>query len=483
MDLLQIENGKIVNSAGKTVNLRGTCVGGYLNLEDFINAYPGTESALRKHIENTLGKVKGKMFFDRMADNFFSEDDIAFIAASGANCIRIPLNYRNFEADENPFVYLEDGFRRLEDILKLCEKYSVYVILDMHAAQGWQNCHWHSDNERGASLLWTHKAFQDRFVALWEEFARRCEGKNVVAGYNLMNEPSTGNPNGEHVFDFYENFKSDWAAMNNLYRRTVKAIRDIDPGHIIFLEGDNYSRHFDGLEEPFAPNLVYGSHNYTPPGFGPGVYPGYYPSEAGPIYWDKNRQRRDLLNCQGSIFSEKHNVPLWVGEFGAQYHGKKEDLQYRLLAMDDQLAVYNECNVHWTTWTYKDAGIMGWVTLNPESDYLKIVDPVQHMKRTLGAENFVAQYQECPGRAKSRELADLILAESGNYDCQNAANSYTFNYAALTGYAAAMLQPAYARRFANMTETEIDNVMQAFHFKNCIVNKDYLEVLKRRLAE
>ncbi len=483
MDLLQIENGKIINTSGKVVNLRGTCIGGFLNLEDFINAYPGTESTLRKHMLDTLGSVKGKMFFDRMADNFFAEDDIAFITASGANCIRIPLNYRCFETDDKPFSYNEEGFKRLDGILKLCEKYSIYVILDMHAAPGWQNCHWHSDNERGVALLWTHKLFQDRFVALWQEFARRYEGRNVVAGYNLINEPSTGNPNGEHAFDFYEHYKPDWDAMNSLYSRTVKAIRDVDPKHIIFLEGDNYSRYFEGLDAPFAANLVYSSHNYTSPGFGSGPYPGYYQSEAGLVYWDKNRQKMDILNCQGYIFSRQHNVPLWVGEFGSQYHGEKEQLHYRLKAMDDQLAVYNECDINWTTWTYKDAGIMGWVTLDPESDYMKIVEPVQQMKRNLGAENFVAQYWDSPGRVKSRELADLILAESGNYQCQNAANAYTFNYAALTGYAAAMLQPAYARRFANMTETEIDNIMQAFNFKNCIINKDYLEILKQRLTE
>ena len=46
-------------------------------------------------------------------------------------------------------------------------------------------------------------------------------------------------------------------------RRVVQAIHAIDPDHIVFLEGDYYSRRFDGMETPFAPNLVYSSHNYA----------------------------------------------------------------------------------------------------------------------------------------------------------------------------------------------------------------------------
>jgi len=150
--------------------------------------------------------------------------------------------------------------------------------------------------------------------------------------------------------------------------------------------------------------------------------------------------------------------------------------------LDDQLSVYNEAGMNWTTWTYKDAGIMGWVTLDKNSEYMKIVEPVQEMKRYLGAENFVAQYWDSPGRTKSRELAQMIQDAVVNPDLNINDTAYTFNYAALTGFAAAMIQPAYAKRFANMTETDIDRVMQAFHFKNCVINEKYIDVLKNALT-
>ena len=106
-------------------------------------------------------------------------------------------------------------------------------------------------------MLWKYRHFQERIIALWEEFAKRYRDRSAVAGYDLMNEPSTGTPTGEHAYDFYEFYQSDWDAINRLYREIAEAVRKIDKRHILFLEGDNYSRDFAGLDAPFEENLVY----------------------------------------------------------------------------------------------------------------------------------------------------------------------------------------------------------------------------------
>ena len=480
MDLLQVKKNHIVDEAGKKVMLRGTCVGGFMNMEDFINGYPGTESGFRRMLAEEIGESKATLFFKLLLDKFFGEDDIKFIKEMGANCIRIPLNYRHFESDDNPFVYQEEGFERLGKIVALCEKYGLYVILDLHAVAGWQNCHWHSDNERALSLLWSHKLFQDRMVGLWEEIARRFKGSKAVAGYNLVNEPATGNISGEHAFDFYDQYKPNWEAINSLYRRLVEAIRKVDEAHIIFLEGDYYSRLFAGFDAPFADNLVYSSHNYIAPGYGPGKYPGYY----GITYWDKNKVKVDFLSQEGTQFTKEHNVPLWVGEFGSQYHGSAEDIPSRIGSMNDQLSLYNEMDAHWTTWTYKDPGIMGWVQFDPESEFMKIIAPIQKMKRDMGAENFVALYDgQSEGKEIARELADYILDESQNTDLSHEFNAYAMNYVVLTGYAAAMLQRTYVKLFRGYDEEDIERITDAFAFKNCIKNEEYVKLLKERLAD
>jgi hypothetical protein len=481
MEFIRTSGKKIVNESGGEVYLRGTCVGGWMNLEDFINFYPGTASTLKQRMKEEIGEKLSDYFFKRMADYFLTEKDISYIASLGANCLRLPLNYREFEDDDAPFKYKQSAFERLDGVLKHCGKYGIYAILDLHAAQGWQNCHWHSDNERGACLLWFHPHFQERVARLWEAIAERYSENAAVAGYELLNEPSTGNPNGEHSFDFYKNFKPDWARINRLYKEVTTLIRKHDKKHMIFLEGDNYARIFSGLEAPFDDNLVYSSHNYYSPGFGAGIYPGHYASPDGLVFWDKNKYKLELETQEGTIFCRKHNVPLFIGEFGSQYHGDASDVPYRLRAMKDHLDACCEAGAHWTTWTYKDAGIMGIATLDPASEYCNILEPVQAKKRELGAENFVAQYWRSPGREKARELSDIIHEAAMIPTLNPADTAYTFNYAALTGFAAAMLQGAYAKRFAGMDEKGIDRVLSAFAFENCVINEEYARILSSAL--
>ena len=482
MDFLQIRNGCIVDEGGHPVWLRGTCVGGWMNMEDFINGYPGTESGVRAALAREIGAELSDYFFDCMADRFFTEKDVQLIASLGGTCVRLALSYQHFESDDAPFVYLQSGFDRLDEALQWCERYGVYAILDMHCAAGWQNCHWHCDNNRGASVFWRHPHFQDRLCALWRELARRYAGRAVVAAYGLLNEPSCGNPDGEHGVDFYANYRPDWPRFNRVFHRLINTIREVDSDHILMLEGDMYSRRFDGLDADFGANVLPSNHHYILPGFGPGAYPGYYQSDGDAVYWDRGYIQKHLYDQEGWRYARENHLPLLVSEFGAQYHGDQREVPDRLRVMDDQLAVYNQNGLHWTSWTYKDQGVMGWVSVDPQSEYAQRIAPVQRIKKTLGCENFVALYQPSAGRTKSRELADLILDECGLDDVDRADNGFAFNYAALTGYAASMLQSVYAKAFRDVSKADIQRMMTAFDLKNCQENQRLLPVLKRRLA-
>lgn len=487
MKMLSVKGSKIVDSSGSPVRLRGTCIGGWMNMENFINGYPGTEMSVRSQMEEVLGKNKANFLFDRMLHYFFREEDIAFIKECGANVVRLPLNYRHFESDMEPFRYLESGFQKLDEIITLCEKHGVYVILDMHAVQGWHNAHWHSDNPRGISLFWDNIHFQDRFVALWEEFARRYAGRSVVAGYNIMNEPCTNTAHGDYPHNFFDKYVPRWDKINAVYHRVVKAIRKIDPDHIIFLEGDCYSRYFSGLDAPFDDNLVYSSHNYISAGFGPGLYPGVFTTHRADRqfengYWDRAKQVDIFRRHDGTQFTQKHQVPLWVGEFGAQYNGPVEEIPYRLRAMDDQLDVFEEHGAHWTTWTYKDVGVMGWMMLDPESEYMQRIASVQKKKGLLGAENFTDRFVMSPAKKAVKELAALMEEIIQDGELNPLSNNTSLAQVALTQYAAGLLEPVYAKCFQGLSEEKIDNIMQSFALSRCRVNDGLVEVLKKHLS-
>ena len=117
MDFLRAEKDRIVDSQGKPVYLRGFAVGGWMNMEHFMNGFPGAEHQMRAVMAQELGARMSEFFFNRLLDYFFTEDDVVFIRSLGATVVRLAVNYRHFESDEQPFEYLEAGFSRLNQAL------------------------------------------------------------------------------------------------------------------------------------------------------------------------------------------------------------------------------------------------------------------------------------------------------------------------------------------------------------------------------
>ncbi|MBV8092365.1 MAG: glycoside hydrolase family 5 protein [Acetobacteraceae bacterium] len=474
MNFLSVRGNQIIDAQRNSVRLRGTCVGGWMNMEDFINGFSGAEHTLRVEMGEVLGASKAEFFFERFLDHFFNEADIEYLKSLGMTVVRLPLNYRHFEDDQAPFVYKEAGFQRLAQVLRWCEKHGLYAILDLHAVQGWQNVHWHSDNASRLSLFWHSAQFQDRFLALWREIARRYKDEAVVAGYNLMNEPCANNPFGDLPWNVRKNYRPNWDLFNSVYRRAVGAVREIDQNHIIFLEGDRYSYLFGGLEEPFAENLVYSSHNYTAAGFGPGHYPGTIHSSGfrseGPEHWDIVKQESEFLSHEGTVYTKKHGVPLWVGEFGSVYNGPSEEVPDRLRAMEDQIGIFERYGAHWTTWTYKDVGVMGLVVLDPASEYLRRAGDFIRKKELLGTDDWMAWMPPTPVKEATARLAEEIYEILDDDSITKSYNQPCFSQAALCFYTGALMQRTYANLFRSLSETQIDQVLSSFSLKQCKVN-------------
>ena len=487
MEFLRVSGRHIVDAKGNKVRLRGTCPGGWMNMEDFINGHPGAEHTLRAQMAEVLGPGKAQFFFERLLDYFFNEEDVIFLRKAGASVIRIPLNYRHFEDDEAPFKYKESGFARLDQVLRQCENHGLYVILDLHSAQGWQNVHWHSDNASRISLLWTVSSYQDRFVALWQEFARRYANRAVIAGYDILNEPCSNNEIGDYPWNIYSNYRPRWDRMNSLFRRVVTEIRKIDSRHIIFLEGDNYAKQFLGFENPFDENLAYSSHNYTPAGFGPGRYPGtIHPRSAAANAhedWDLAKQESFFLDAEGTKFTQQHNVPLWVGEFGSVYNGPSDENPDRLRALDDQIGIFERNEAHWTTWNYKDAGVMGMLMLDPGSAYMERIRDLLRKKRALGTDDWMSWLPPTPVKDAAAQLAGQILEVVGDPQLDARLNVRCVRQTLLCFYTGTLMQPLYAGIFKGLSENELDHILSSFSARQCVPNQGLINVLSKYMAK
>jgi aryl-phospho-beta-D-glucosidase BglC (GH1 family) len=91
---------------------------------------------MRRALKKVLGEEKYDHFFDRFLEYFFTEKDAAFFASLGLNAIRIPVNYRHFESDDEPGVWKEKGFAWLDRVINLCGAAGVFAVIDLHAAPG-----------------------------------------------------------------------------------------------------------------------------------------------------------------------------------------------------------------------------------------------------------------------------------------------------------------------------------------------------------
>lgn len=456
--ILRVDGTRIV-ADGAPVRLRGFGLGGWMNMENFITGYAGAESQQRRALRRVLGEEGYERFFARFLDVFFTDEDAAYLAGLGLNSLRVPFNYRHFEDDARPFEFREEGFTLLDRVVDACARHGIYTILDLHALPGAQNQHWHSDNPTQWASFWTHRHFQDRVVALWERLAERYRGNPWVAGYNPINEP--GDAHGDTLGPFY--------------RRLEAAIRAIDPDHILFLDGNRYSTQFDQLGDPL-PNAVYTAHDYARPGLVDG---GPYPGVSRGEYVDRASVERTFLTR--TAYMRETGTPIWVGEFGPVYTGDPERDAQRYALLRDQLEIFDAHEASWALWTYKDIGLQGVVTADPESEYLRRIAPVLEKKARLGVDSWgstdagVRDILEPIERLFATEFPDFQPYPWG-------ARGWIHGHVRHVMLAEAMVDD-FARAFENIGPDQAEQLADAFAFGRCIVREPLAELLRSSASD
>jgi endoglucanase len=455
MKWLRTSGSGIVTENGKPVMLRGVGVGGWLNMENFITGYPSTESAHRRAMRKVLGDRRYELFFDSFLTHFFGPADAAFIASLGMNCVRIPVNCRHWEDDARPGEIDPRGFAHLDRAIEACAAAGLYTVIDLHAAPGAQNHHWHSDNPFHQPLFWQHRSFQDRAIALWEAIASRYAGRPEVAGYNVLNEPA--DESGTALVDFY--------------RRAVAAIRAVDGRHMVFLDGNRYAREFPGFGEPIE-NAVYAIHQYPGPGAADG---GPYPGETAGRHVDRAAVEAEFASMTG--YMRTRGVPVWVGEFGPVYGaGAERDAQRRRL-LADQIEIYEAAGAGWSVWTYKDIGVQGLVTVPPDSPWLDRTAAVRAKKAAVAADHWGMTADGM--RDVMEPLMARFIREFPGYDPYPfGARRYVEQLTASICFAEP-LADEFAACFSDVSDDELAALGASFAFSGCVENKELCEVVSR----
>ncbi len=147
----------------------------------------------------------------------FAESDFQWISEWGFDFVRLPMDYRNWTDDKDPYKLKEKVLAEIDQAVEFGKKYGVHVSLNLHHAPGYTVAQLPQKMS-----LWTDEEAQKQFDFQWANFAKRYRGiSSKRLSFDLVNEPG--------------DMKSDVYAK--VARRATLAIRKVDPNRLVISDG------------------------------------------------------------------------------------------------------------------------------------------------------------------------------------------------------------------------------------------------------
>ncbi len=316
---IRAEGKNLVDGSGKTFQIRGVNLGNWLVPECYMAmSSVGTFETGIYTIERGMRAMQANpnltdaeiAELERIyVQNYITEDDFRRIAELGLNTVRIPFMWRTLTTDG--ITLREDAFEVLDWALSMCEKYGLHAILDHHGAVGSQNQDFHSGEDAHFDLYGSRRNRRST-IELWRIIADRYRSREVVLGYDLLNECrcAPGKFGGRMTTEFYY--------------KLYQAVRAIDQNHLIFIEYFTFPIHGRGMKYYPWRNVAASYHIYNLTPF----------------------SQRVCLHFVRALhlISGNAGFPVYIGEFNAW--NKVEDWK---ITFD----FFEKYGWSWTSWTYK----------------------------------------------------------------------------------------------------------------------------------
>ena len=265
---LRAEGARIVNEAGEPVILRGMGLGGWVLQEGYMLQLGdlGQQHVIRARIAELIGEEKTEAFYQAWRANYVTKAGIDAMGRWGFNSVRLPMHYDQLTlpVDQEPVpgrdTWKEEGFRQIDDLLAWTKANGLYLILDLHAAPGGQGSDLAiSDRDPTKPSLWDSAENQRKTVALWRRLAERYAHEPGVGAYDIINEPNWDfeKAGGGHGCEETTN-----APLRQLMIRITAAIREVDPRHMVVIEGNCWGNNYQGVTPLWDDNIALRFHKY-----------------------------------------------------------------------------------------------------------------------------------------------------------------------------------------------------------------------------
>ncbi|CCO29588.1 hypothetical protein BN14_03605 [Rhizoctonia solani AG-1 IB] len=285
-------------------------------------------------------------------------------------------------------------------------------------------------------------------------------GSLGVAGYNPLNEPT----DEEHTRVL------DW------YARAEKAIHAIDPDHILFWDGNTFAADLSHFGDPL-PGSVYSIHDYSNYGF---------PQISEPYEGTPEQKAKLESTFKRKIsYHEKHGGHIWNGEFGPVYASPSDGSDWekinerRYHVLKDQLALYDQYQISWSIWLYKDIGFQGMVYTSPKSPYIKLFESFLSKKKRLAVDSWGADTTQVQSafdpieQLISKEVTHITQRYPPTWKVNKHVGRLVRNI-----LISEELTPEYASHFEGLSLQDLDELAASFKFENCVQRLGLNKVLR-----
>lgn len=202
---------------------------------------------------------------------------------AGFNFVRIPVRWDGYTGTTHPYNVTEAWLKRIEEVLDWGLSRGLFIIVNSHHDE------WIMKN-------YSSQVNRDRFDSIWSQIATRFKDKPDRLIFEIMNEP---------------NGPITRAQNDEMHARVLSIIRKTNPTRLVVFQGNNWGGSNELLQAAIPDdNYVIGSfHSYDPYNFG----------LQGQGTWgtaaDYNALRLKFMGVKE--WSNKNNIPVLLGEFGA----------------------------------------------------------------------------------------------------------------------------------------------------------------------
>lgn len=308
---IYVKGKQIFDQEDNELLLRGVGLGGWMLPEGYMWGSHGYYNRPRRFEEliSYYMEEEASKWWDTYYQTWISDQDFELIKKHGYNSIRLPMNYRLLMEEndmDETVVFHEYGFNMIDYIIEQCKKNNLYLILDLHGAPGGQTGANIDDSKEDYPHLYENEIYQSQLITLWEEIAKRYKDEEIIAMYDLLNEPIPAKFN--HLNKYLE----------PLHEKIIKAIRKIDTNHAICIEGENWASEVKTITRKLDDNIILHFHKY----------------------WNEPTVEtiQRFLDKQ-----EELDMPLYMGE------GGENDLYW----YSANFKLYQQHNIGWNFWAYK----------------------------------------------------------------------------------------------------------------------------------